>query len=281
MSRRRRHAATEPDSHADEVWPAYVDVLSAAFVFVLLAFCAMLTNQVSAAAGMRKPRPSSTSVAPTINVSATPVDNASGDFLALLPAELAGVCALVSAELQAMDPALVGIYHQALIDRDGRHPLTVVCSLGNNFVRFASRSSVPEYTRPEIKPALGQLALLSLSRPCALATADAWCVSGLEVVGHADCRRLGDDGASITNWELSTNRAGAVIRDMLGRVPGIAVPPSPFRIGAGGREAREPIAPLAGCDTPNPSAAERWALDKNRRVEVRVFLKTSVLPSAK
>jgi hypothetical protein len=279
MPRRRRHAPTESESHSDEVWPAYVDVLSAAFVFVLLAFCAMLTNQLSAVA---KPNPEPVVDGPATPLPiSSPVGEVGGDFIELLPDELKGVCALVSAELQAMDPALVGIYHQALIDRDGRHPLTVVCSLDNNLVRFASRSSMPEYTKTSVKPALGELAMLALSQPCAEADAADWCVSGLEVVGHADCRRLGDEYTSTTNWELSTNRAGAVIRDMLAHISDDLVPPAPFRIGAGGREAREPIAPLVGCDTPSPDSVEQWALDKNRRVEVRVFLKTEVLPQAR
>ena len=103
------------------------------------------------------------------------------------------------------------------------------------------------------------------------------CTAGFEVAGHADCTGT-DSGRSY--WELSTNRAGAVIRDLMtGDLDELAKTDVQFTIQASGYETRVAANPACSCDR-DDWRGQRACLANNRRIELRFRIRTKVLPSA-
>lgn len=300
MSRRRRHSTSSAHGET-EVWPAYVDVLSAAFVFVLLAFAALLTRDVAQeddrnAAHARKVQDDSdfrTKQDEWLRNGAQAVrDAAEGMRDDLKPVGLAGACTLPDATQLSLNPLLVASFSekQLELDPDHRHPVTLVCTFSENALRFAKGKEEPEPpSKREFVPKLQGLATRSANRRCQAATdRPSWCCAGLEVVGHSDCQPLPDD--SKTNWELSTNRADWVLRQMVSDLTVDQLRQREFRLGASGRADREPRVDtsaicadkgnlkriLAGPDSEEKRVVDS-TLSQNRRVEVLIFLRTKAL----
>ena len=287
--RRRNRTAEEAPANHSEVWPAYVDVLSAAFVFILLAFLALMTRDAKSAEEREHSDVKQAQLAKAIAaweagvkqvVEAVPEQykaHLRDDVLGSLTSkdELLKACV---AELPTNASAT---FDDSKLDSDRRQAVTVVCTLRSDLVSFDTGRWEPDYTPDDLQDALVRVARDLTTRECYPGPLAAWCSTGFEVVGHADCRPVssgrasadsGRGGRPLTNWELSTNRSGAVIRDMLalGTSAEVGLRPT-FDVFAGGRETRERLDALCDC-----SSADSCH-DKNRRVVVKIKLKTPPL----
>lgn len=301
MSKRRRHVPQTP--HAEtEVWPAYVDVLSAAFVFVLLAFAALLTRDVAEqeeriyGAGMDRAEAEKYqhAFAEWLRDGQLAVNHTAAEMAnELTPVGLAASCTLPDAAQLAMNPNLVAAFSEKLVELDAarRHPVTLVCTFSPEALGFPEGETKPEpIVRARVVPKLVALAQKIVDRNCGLERgADAWCSSGLEIIGHTDCRPVTKNDS--TNWELGSDRASWVLRQMLAGVPSLgSLRQESFRVGAGGRADREPrvdtssacgnsdsIQSLLSSSLPGLRRAVEADLAQNRRVELLVFLRTKPL----
>jgi len=282
MGRRRRKTSHEHEAHAgaEEIWPAYVDVLSAAFVFILLAFFALMTRDVKEHEDKEKEQKTNVLAWTEYQAALSTwqrkaeqliqdlpnwyLDHVQEEVLKDHPAakELRKACSHVEN----------GIFRADGLDHDRRHELTIVCKLTDALIFFKSKEWQPHYTPPELPQALVALANDLTSTACdvpAGAAKHPWCAAGIDVIGHTDCRHMDRSG----NWELSTNRSGRVVKDMLAVDQPQPVKPSPgFRVIASGLEARSPE---PGCACDEAGNAPPGCHDRNRRVEVRIRLRST------
>lgn len=301
MPKRRRHASPNSAHAETEVWPAYVDVLAAAFVFVLLAFAALLTRDVADEEQRLELEGRSQQDLAEFgrqfqqwlqDGQAAVNEAAVGMASELTPVNLAASCTLPDANQLGMNPTLVASFSEKQVELDPqrRHPVTLICTFSEERLRFEPGDVRPdERSRRVAVPKLAEMAKKIVGRRCGPQTnSSAWCASGLEVVGHTDCRPLPTDER--TNWELSSDRADWVLRQMIGELGDLPKAQKDFRIGASGRADREPRADTSAiCAAPDRlqryllttlsglrDAAES-DLTQNRRVEVHVYLRTKPL----
>ncbi len=288
--RRRLHGADDVAGHS-EVWPAYVDVLSAAFVFILLAFLALMTRDAKSTeereGGDKKVAKLAAEISKWQAEAGTLVYAVPDDYKRHLETEvLAGLAAredLLKACVADLPGQASTTFDESKLDPDRRHAVTVVCTLRSDLISFVTGKWEPGYTPRDLQDALVRVARDLTTRECLPGPFPRWCATGFDVVGHADCRPVSvelhrnrkDDagGPSLTNWELSTNRAGSVIRNMLalGTPTEVSLRPS-FDVFAGGREARDAVDPSCECSVTAPCH------DQNRRVVIRIKLKSPPLP---
>jgi flagellar motor protein MotB len=287
MSKRRRqaNAATHTDS---EVWPAYVDVLSAAFVFVLLTFAALLTRDVADAEQRQKDdetvRKEEIAFAKALSDwfkagNDAVKQAAEGMANDITPVGLPASCTLPDAAQLQVNPTLVAAFSEQLIDKvQKRHPVTLVCTFSESELNFPVNQVEPDRAGRDLVPKLQKLARTVVNRHCSEADARSpelrdWCASGIEVVGHTDCRPLMEHNRR-TNWELSSDRAGWVLRQMISDLTDLPEDQHQFRTSAAGRADREPRHGYTNVPCDQRADAER---KRDRRVEVLIYLRTKPL----
>jgi hypothetical protein len=253
-----------------EVWPAYVDALSAAFVFVLLLFFVVLIRDVRTAeekeARIKQIRRrdlaseaqqhawTQSALANTIGLGALVNDWNSKLDISPIP------CALDTNGIRANIPnrMLSG---------------TVRCRLDESTINFGTNRVEPQYAPPILLQRLQAFAGDLQRRTCRPgSTMVSWCVRTLEVHGHADCARLWN--SSRTEWELSSDRAGQVLRDILERQHGDEIyRQTGLRPQAVGHGASEPVDNTCDCRRGSDPCH-----DRNRRVDIIFQLDVSIPP---
>jgi hypothetical protein len=280
-----RHESPEEMS---EVWPAYVDVLAAGFVFVMLVLLAFAytERQVQQSRDrQRRLRDRAGQLAMDKWRDDVGVwEKKAGDLVdashASLMSTWSGLPECARSTLQLKE--LCSRRHDntnAVRKSGGRIEIDVRCELSEEEIGFESGQWKPKFRSADDEHCLRRAAEVLYGHRCrGSEVAGAWCATGVEVEGHADCRRLTKGG--LTNWELSTNRAGAVIKSMM-----LDRPIAPIRLGAApdflvraaGYEAQQPAdlpgaASQVNCDCDGPDDA---CHRRNRRVILRLKIATA------
>lgn len=306
--RRSRRRQGDQEEQAFDVWPALVDVLAAAFVFLLLAFFGLLTRDVAWQGTLAaREREAGEKLAREVACARKraahdhDVEEWKGQVLAAQRETVAAYLKVLRGHLDAaeMDEAratlLVGACKPGpAVDKldDGdqelarRRDVLLICGIQSGedsdseetLIHFRVGDAEPDYAGGLLY-ALREAAADLLERSCSKESypiAD-YCAAGFEIAGHADC--IGTD-AGRSYWKLSTDRAGSVIRDLMTyRLTNIARADLAFQIQASGYETRVAANSECSCD----KTKDEWSrfpscLAENRRVELRIKLKTKELP---
>lgn len=290
---------TEAPEATGDVWPAYVDVLASAFAFMLLAFLATLTKETKAreevevqVGGELRER-ALRHDAFLLNLGAWGARHGALDtqikgdlasrigkhyFVGNRPCSevipLASLCTLASTDLRStLDAAKAN--EEARVALEYRY----TCTLADEELKFKSGEAEPESSdrTAQVLACLAEMAkdLKDHSccdpadpRPCSGGGADgeSWCAVGLDVEGHADCVPF--TGSDKTNWELSSARAGFVIRRMSERAK--FLPTEQFRVKATGFERQQQVDQNCNCEIKNDKCHT-----KNRRVVVNFVVRSA------
>lgn len=307
---RYRQPKSTESAEAIEVWPVFVDVLAAALVFLLLAFFAILSRDVVAA----KQRGDRDGRVAACNREHARVEGdhrrkMAGweQYVQQLMSETTTTCAETLeksvpwteplkhlrdarrekgvAEARHLEPFATSADES---DSDGFKRGIVQYKYafdGSGDISFRPGCAEPTFRVADLDTALARVvnaaALHSCTRLPEVAATE-WCVIGFEVAGHADCVRLGagsglcgaHESQARDEWELSTNRAGHVIRRI---IAADFQADDRFEIRAAGYEKRVPV--NNACDCAGYGGQENHdCLDANRRVEFRIKMKTPALP---
>jgi hypothetical protein len=305
----RYRAAQDRGEQEEELdaWPALVDVLAAAFVFMLIAFIGMLVREfglnarlaataaeegqlVAAQVACARARAAhDKSMEAWSNSVVEAAEEATRTYAAAIGMRLreAGVsegaaaafergCFVTRSDVDAVVGPSSG---------PSRREVVLICAVpsgryGPNWLmNFQLNQSDPEYL-PGFKQAMRAVVTDALAGSCTAANSPAagkGCTAGFEVAGHADC--TGTDAGN-RYWELSTNRAGAVIQDLMTNVlVDKARADVQFTIQASGYETRVAANRDCSCDRAD-WRGQTACLANNRRIELRFRIRTRVLPAA-
>ena len=290
------------------MWPALVDVLAAAFVFLLLAFFGLLTRDVAwqgtlaakeheaggklarevECARKRAAHDKDVSdwTAQVLAAQRSTVD----EYLRVLRGHLDGADMDEAKASLLVDACKAGHAVDKLDDGDQeavrRRDVLITCGIQSGessdsdetLIHFRVGDAEPDYAGGLLL-ALRDTAADLLDRSCSKSAEDkdTYCAAGFEIAGHADC--IGTD-AGRSYWKLSTDRAGSVIRDMMTyRLTKAARADLPFQIQASGYETRVAANGDCSCDKDRDEWSQLPAcLAENRRVELRIRLKTKEMP---
>lgn len=310
MRRLFRHRANQERADQEDeldAWPALVDVLAAAFVFMLIAFIGMLVREFGlnarlAATAAEEGEFLATQVACTRaraqydksleawskgvvaaaeSATSTYADDMVTDLLA------AGVSDSVAVEFRNGCTVKKVAGEAAAADAEtkaARREILMICTVPSggrydpdSLMHFEVGGAEPMYA-PGLLRGLRAVIENALDTSCSApdgADAKELCTAGFEIAGHADC--TGTD-AGRNYWELSTNRAGAVIRDLMtDSLVDQAKSDLQFTIQASGYETRVAANPDCSCDRAD-WRGQTECLANNRRIELRFRIRTPVLP---
>lgn len=254
-------AAAEPE--ADDIWPAYVDGLSAAFAFMLLAFFALMTRDAKQLEDLEAAEIAGRSAIGEYESALRAREQLRVSALLQLQSEVAAI----NGALPKSNPSPCLLAAVDSIGNVSRVEAEIVCTFSEGRIQFPTGSSDPQYMPDDLKSQLGKLAELVRDRACTQTQPDdQWCSASLEVHGHSDCVAMRTPDGK-TEWELSTDRAGRVLRDMIQPADGAAVPlPADLTVLAVGEGDRRPTAKAAPCDC---KVRDDPCHRPDRRVEVR------------
>ena len=282
-----------------EVWPAYVDALAASFAFLLLVLAiyvfivsgtkSRLDSELNRSKDNQRTYAAANDVRHGAEAKARGIPEHFRDVAAQGMHDGAAANAMAIEELlNGCETPQADKVHLEPEDAQHRAGVLVVCRLPECMIHFVQGQREPNYgghpgcpvaiAAQDRKAALQSLVGVLLKLACARnPPADelgAWCVEGLEVSGHTDAVRR--EAKGYTNWELSTDRAGQVIRDLTQPYAEQLDAPElreQFHLLASGYESR---APAVECPAADKNAE---CHGKNRRVELRIRLRSEPLPA--